>query len=265
MNLTRKTLGALLIGAGMLVAAPQMLETPAFAADGEIDAKSKAVLDRAIEAQFGGKKNIKSMKRAEKVTIASQGITMDVEMIIADGRMASTTTIPGLGEMKTGYDGNVGWSFNQMMGPSVMEGAELSQSKRQSDIYADLHWDRYYTSVSYAGEEDVETFEGDTVKADVLEFAPNHGGAAERRFYSQDTGLLVKSTGEIAGQGGAMFPMTVTVGDYRKIDGIMVAFQSKVRAGPNEIESSVQSVEYNINVPAGTFALPAEVADLAGS
>jgi len=266
-NLARKSLALLIAGGIAMGAAPAVLDGQAFAQAGEkgaeIDAEAKKVLDRALKAQFGKRMDITSTKRSETLEIPAQGMSLQVSSIAANGKIVTRTEMPGMGVSQSGYNREVDWSFSELGGPALMTGAELRQIRRQSDIYADKHWDRYYDAVRYQGLEQVEGYDGEMHETHVLALTPKDGGDTERRFYDTDTGLLVRMEGQVAAQGGANVPMTMVMGDYREVDGVQVAFKSKVRAGPNQFQTTVNSVEYGVDVPDDAFALPEEVAELA--
>lgn len=269
MNKARWTIGfgmAVVTLAGGMASAQPAMDSPTRTTDkadkGSIDAEAKKVLDRAIKATFGDRMNIKSLRTEVSLEMPAQGMRMNVLSEISEGKMSAVVTIPGLGEMRNGYDGKVGWSFSEFTGPAIQEGAELEQTKRQADIYSDVHWDRYFSSVSYAGEEEAENIEGKMVATHVLEFTPKDGSAPERRFFSKETGLLVRMEGIVAGQGGAMVPMATRLGDYREVDGMMVPFLTLAQAGPNQLRSETKKVVVNPEIPASAFELPEEIAEM---
>lgn len=235
---------------------------PGVQAKGEIDAKAQEILDRAIDATFGTVRNIKTMYTEGSLEMPAQGMSMNIKVTMSEGKLLSVMEIPGLGEMRSGFDGNVGWQFSELTGPSIMEGGERDQLVRQGDIYADLNWSKYYSSVRYDGAKTTQDADGKDIEADVLVFTSRESGEEERRFFSKDTGLLVRLEGVVLAQGGARVPMMTLMGDYREIEGMTVPFLTRMQAGPNQMVSRTKKVEINQEIDADTFALPEEVAEM---
>jgi hypothetical protein len=57
-------------------------------------------------------------------------------------------------------------------------------------------------------------------------------------------------------------PVVAEPGDFRKVDGIMVAFRSRIQVMGQERVVAIEKVEHNVAMPADRFALPAEIAAL---
>ncbi len=57
-------------------------------------------------------------------------------------------------------------------------------------------------------------------------------------------------------------PVVAEPGDFRKVDGIMVAFTSRMQVMGQERIVTIEKVEHNVALPADRFALPAEIAAL---
>ena len=75
----------------------------------------------------------------------------------APDRILIRITLGGLGELQRGYDGEVGWSTDPAVGPRVLTGRELDETRCAADFYADLYAASDYSSMSVVRR---ETFEG---------------------------------------------------------------------------------------------------------
>ncbi|MGH7754632.1 MAG: hypothetical protein ACREN5_17640, partial [Gemmatimonadales bacterium] len=84
----------------------------------------------SLEAKFiqaiGGKDALaaySSRTLYARIEIPSQGITGPlVVWAKVPNKLATHTVIQGLGEVRSGFDGQTGWALNPAMGPLLMEG-----------------------------------------------------------------------------------------------------------------------------------------------
>jgi hypothetical protein len=80
--------------------------------------------------------------------IPAQGLGGTLEIWgIAPDKMVSVQDIPGVGTIKSGYDGTVAWSINPMTGASLLTGKQVDQLKQQADLHAILDTDKYIQSM----------------------------------------------------------------------------------------------------------------------
>lgn len=193
------------------------------AATPTIDKEAKKVWDKALKASIGKEARdnaIKSMRLVGTMSIPSQGINAEMNVLIAtDQGMRLVMEIPGLGAFEQGMTGDVAWSSNMMEGPKILEGAEAEQFQKQGDIYADLHWDQYYQSITYIGEETVTMPDDSEIATNALELRSITDGTVSTSYYNAETGLLVKSVTEVTIAGGAKIPSTSYTSDYREVGG----------------------------------------------
>lgn len=72
------------------------------------------------------------MKAAFDLPAMGMSATMEVVTVFPQ-QMASRIDIPGMGEMRQGFDGQVAWTTNPMQGPSLLSGASLDAAKEDND------------------------------------------------------------------------------------------------------------------------------------
>jgi hypothetical protein len=240
-------------------------EAPAKA---EIDPKAKEVLDRSAKASLGEyakDRSLKNMRTKARMVMAAQGINAPMTMVIdADGNQAMTMEIPGLGKMQSGINKDMGWSYNAMMGPSIMSDVELAQARDQADLYGELDWAKRATKIAYAGESEVEMPDGAKRPAHKLLVTTRATGIEETHFFDRETGLRLRSevTQMVPGQGA--IPVTTSYMDYKKVSGLMVPHRTLVAVGPQSQEMIIESVEVNVELDEDTFEVPAEVKAVSG-
>lgn len=133
------TTSAALTAAGVLTVAAAM---PAVGQDAEASAwrggtlpEARSLIERHLEA-VGGRKAVlapASSRATGSFSIPGTGLEGSLEILSADpDRLLLRIEIPGLGGVRSGYDGEVGWSIDPASGPRVLEGAELAAMRDQA-------------------------------------------------------------------------------------------------------------------------------------
>ncbi len=203
--------------AALLLALAAPLQAQEAAAKADLPSAS-SIIERFVEA-IGGEQAIRSQGARQgrgTLTIPAQGISGAVEAFSAPpNRSLMRIDLAGMGVVRTGYDGNVGWVIHPAMGPMVMDGRMLEQMQQQSDMLAALHPEKYI-----AGAETLERtdFEGRSCyKVKIT----TQSGEEYVEFFDVDTGLL---TGTIRKQASPMGEIETTsiLNDYRAVEGVLV-------------------------------------------
>ncbi len=231
-----------------------------------MDAKAKKIWDRSIEVTMSENAEdewVQSVRLAGTMSIPAQMITANMNILIAPNRgFLAIVELPGLGEFQSGVSGDVAWSNDMMNGPRVLEGEEADQMLREMDLYADLHWDQYYSSISYKGEETVTLPDDSEVKAHALELVDIDDGETSTRWYSAETGYVVKTETTAVGPGGAPIPSTTYTMDYREVDGIMMPFKTISNSGPIQQVMEFTEITVNGEISDEELALPEDIKEL---
>lgn len=160
-------------------------------------------------------------------------------------------TLPGIGEMRSGFDGTVGWSLNPLEGPRVLSGAELEQVRDDADFRATLRDASLIESM-----ETVERKEVDG-KACYRVRIVWTSGRETYDCYAVDSGLLLSTdlrTETVMGTVDA----TVLFSDYKEFDGIRLPTRTVQKVMGQEFVMTVNSVRFEKIDPA-VFELPAEI------
>ncbi len=217
-----------------------------------------AVLARYFNA-VGGRANW------EKIT--SRVIEGEVEMSLLPGtsslqmlakapdKQLSIITVPGLGEMREGYDGTTGWIKNPFQGLVERPASEMVKVRRDAQFNRELKLRQIYPDlavkrVDRSGPEPLV----------VLEARPATN-AVERFFFGERSGLLVRQESEFEGQNG---PVRVRseFEDYREVSGqvriphrLVVHFQGADGMGL-ELKVTVKEVRHNVPIEDAQFRKP---------
>lgn len=214
---------------------------------------ARAVIDRYIEA-IGGREAFlkhKSVKVDGKTDVAGQGISGTMTLATAvPNKMLLTINLAGI-NVKSGFDGKVGWSLNPLLGPSLVEGKALEELKRQADFYAILHEAERFASMTNLG---TANFEGEECYKVQLKYKD---GSEATEFYSVATGL---QKGQIATEQSEFGAITVTGVnlEHKKFGDVMIPSKITQKMSGIGQTMTIESVEFD-SVPPETFELPLEI------
>ncbi len=209
---------------------------------------------------IGGKAEImkvSSFKQVAQMDVPAVGLSASMEIYAAaPNKMASKTSIPGIGEMQNGFNGTVGWDVNPMNGPRLLADKELEALKENADFYASL----LYSAERYASMETV----GDTTingeKAYKVKMVRKASKNESTSYFSASSGLLL---GGVSTQDTQMGQLTIsqTVSEYKKFGGLLMPTKMEQQMGPQKMVMTIKEVVLN-GVPETAFDVPAAVKPL---
>lgn len=88
----------------------------------------------AKETNAEGWKGHKSSRMKAAFDLPAMGMSANMEVVtIFPVTMSSKIDIPGMGEMRQGFDGTIAWATNPMQGPSLLTGPQLDAAKEDND------------------------------------------------------------------------------------------------------------------------------------
>jgi len=175
------------------------------------------LIDRYVEAR-GGRDAIlapNSVRTRGKVVMQTVGAEGTMEMATQDGRMVMTMEIPGMGAMRSGFDGTVGWSVDEMMGPRLLEGGELDAMRDMAHPLAELR-----DASLFAVRETVERREMAEEPCWLVRLEWR-SGRETLECYHVDTALAIATIETQESPMGAM-EVTTYVDEYRETDGVLM-------------------------------------------
>jgi len=215
---------------------------------------ARQVLDDFVEA-VGGREALtrhESVHTVGKFSVPGQGIEGGLEVWSAvPDRMLLRVEIPGLGEIRSGYDGTTGWTINPMTGPQLVEGKELEQLRAQADFYRNLYPAEDYTSMKVLEKAD---FGGrPAYKMELVRTT----GVTTTEYFDVETKLLLGMEMEQETPMGPV-PVTLRMEDYEDFEGFRIATRTVMEMMGMEQIMTVESVEYD-NLEPDTFAPPESI------
>lgn len=240
----RRSLRPTLFAAALLA-----MGAPALAA--QTPAEILARYNKTIDPQ-GRIASVQGMRSTITMEIPAAGMSANITALQArPNSMSMTIEIPGLGQMRQGYDGTTAWSSDPMQGPRLLAGAEASAMVDGANMNAMARTMDQFTSVEAAGEADVD---GD--KATCLKLTWKSGRVTTECF-SNASGLLVESRAKQQSQMGEVEAVS-RMSDYRAVDGIMVPHKMTQSAMGMQQVMTTTSVTFGPQDPK-LFELPPEI------
>ncbi len=168
-------------------------------------------------AAIGGEpawRALTSMRATGTTELPAQGMRGTFEILAArPDRLLIRMDLAGLGKAESGYNGQIGWLIDPMVGPSLVTGGPLDEMKRDAQFDALLHPP---SLVAEARTVERVTFDGRPAYKVAVRFV---SGAPRDEFYDVETGLLLGSEGESDTPIGKV-PSRIMLRDYRQFGAV---------------------------------------------
>ena len=235
-------------------AAPATAPAPTPAAEENLPA-AKDIFEKYLAA-IGGKDKLKAITSRQMVMtveIPAAGMKGTVSMFqIPPAKAYSETDLAGMGKFMQGSDGEIAWDSNPMSGARILTGKERETFMRGMRFDSEWNYEGQYKEMKTIKTETV----GDKT-AYVVEMTSNEGNK-ETRLFDKETGLLLASRATATTQMGDI-PTETTFDDYREVNGIKMSFKQTAKMMGNEMKTTVDKAEFNAEIPAAKFDLPADI------
>ena len=159
---------------------------------------------------------------------------------LAPDKTLALISLPGMGEIVTGTNGDVAWAEDPMQGPRLLDGQMLADARRQARFYVQLEYDDLYPEQKAAGETE---WNGQT--AHQLDLVDTDGNESSH-YFAADTGLLIGIEATQTNEMGTM-DVAITMSDFKEFGGILVP-TSTLMSMPSmgmEFTQTVDSVTFD--------------------
>ncbi len=211
-------------------------------------------------AAIGGKDaimKITSFKQTSTMQVPAAGLTANVESYqAAPNKMATKSTIPGIGDMLQGTNGEIAWDANPMQGPRLLSDKELAQTLEGADFYGNL----LYSIDRFSKMENLGVADFNGEKSYKIKLVHKDSGRETTQYFSVATGLSVGAETVQESQMGTM-QVSSTLSDYKTFGGVKFPTKSEVNMGPNKLIMTITDVVIN-GAPATAFDIPDAVKPL---
>jgi hypothetical protein len=219
--------------------------------------KARDLVDRHVEL-IGGREvltAIGSMRSRGSFEMPAMGLRGNVRAAQSStGALLTRIEISGLGEITTGYDGEIAWATNPMIGPRLLRGQEFAQIKEDAHFLSALREPPAVRQMETVG---INEMGGEPCYRVRVVWA---SGRQSHDCYSVVSGLLIGKELTQLSPTGAL-DVTVVYSDYREFGGVRMPVLTTQRAAGQQQVIRVEEVEFDTIAP-DAFAPPAEVAAL---
>jgi len=194
----------------------------------------------------------KSSRMKAAFDLPAMGMSANMEVVtVFPNVMSSKIDIPGMGEMRQGFDGNVAWTVNPMQGPSLLTGPQLDAAKEDNDPD---NYSRISAAITAS-----ETVEKATLGGQECYKVKHTWKSGKTSFdcFSVADGMITWSQAKVVSPMGEV-ETTTTYAAYKDWGGVKRATTTTVDQMGQQIIITVQAYEWD-NVDPKELELPAEI------
>lgn len=211
------------------------------------------IIDRYVQA-IGGEAAVRaetSWKATGTFSMPAAGLSGTIEAYNANGKSFGRVTLPAVGEILRGYDGQVGWSLNPLEGPRLLEGKELGQAREEAQRGATLRDSTVIAAMQTVGRDEMNGQACWKVKLTWKSGRETHD------CYSVESGLLIASTGTATTPMGE-FEYTTLMNDYKTFGDLRIATRVVQESLGQQQIVTTDSITFG-EIEPGVFELPPEI------
>ncbi|SYZ74752.1 conserved hypothetical protein [Candidatus Zixiibacteriota bacterium] len=184
--------------------------------------------------------------------IEDQGMKIAITTYAAKpNKILIVMDIPGVGKVERGMSEGVVWERTPK-GAAIKTGREMQEGLRDALFDKFAYWRKAFDDVKYAG---ADTVDGHPCYIAIM--TPRIGDPLTVHF-DQTSGLIREIDFAVNPKSGPV-SVSLTMSDYRRVDGILTAFETRLRMMDEERVMIVDSVKQNTNIPDSLFSLPSDV------
>jgi hypothetical protein len=215
---------------------------------------AKAVLAdyaKAIGKESAWRKH-KSVRIKREVVVKAMNFKSHEETrMLRSGKLYSTSSMPGMGTFRRGYDGRLAWSEDPISGLRILKGAEAEDARLAAVWNSEWRLGEVYAPVESTAVPD------DAPKGPPLECVKLSKGQERPSTVCFDakTHLRVWEKGVQASQGGPV-PYVTRFSDWRLVDGVRVWYREDVTVGPVTMEGHISEIVFDEPASPRLFSLP---------
>jgi len=217
---------------------------------------AEAVLTRYVEATGGAEayRAVKTQSARGSLEFKGMGLKANIRTFSALPNNGLTIMeLAGMGEIRSGVRDGLAWELSPMQGARILEGAEKQMALRMTRLDAPIRWRELFKEVKVEAEEEI-----DGRRCYRLVAIPAAEGKPEISWYDAETGLLLKSQLTMVSPMGEI-PLETRMDDYRSAGPFKVPYKITQKAGPQQIDTVMEEVQWNVELPAAQFDLPADI------
>lgn len=215
---------------------------------------AKDLMDKHIAA-IGGLEalgQLKGFRLTGTVTILGAGVSGKMVLYMGSaGESYQMMEFPGAGKVEVGNNGDVEWERTTLMGPRVRRTASRAGGLLQPTPASAAYWQAHFAKIATIG---TETVSGKPCYK--VEMTQANGQGTQTQCFDKDSGLLVRTSIKIP---DIEAPMDMILSDYREVEGVKHAFRMVMNSAKQTIQTEVEELAPNVEMPAEMKSLPADV------
>ncbi len=234
-----------------------LLDRPATHADrsGRADAipSANAILKKYLKATGGRKawEKIHSRRSQGNVIIPSMNLIGSAEMLEEAPDRALVKIVVAGSTFLEGFDGSVAWSSDPKQGVREQTGAQMAETRRESDFRFPLDFRKVYPKVSAPTATAI-----DNRAVYAIDATPPGGEKPDRAYFDAQTGLLVRMITQHHDDDGTIEPFQQDLSDYRVVDGVEIPFTIHQTGAQVDFTIEIKNVHQNVPVDDTLFSKP---------
>jgi outer membrane lipoprotein-sorting protein len=219
------------------------------AADDQKPPSVDDIVARSVEAR-GGMEKIKSVEsmRMSGSALLNDQIQAAVRIISKRPNLTRLEMDVNGMTLVQAFDGKTAWGLNPFVpgqGPQAAPENQSRELREHTDMDGLLvDYKAKGRTVELDGAEDVAGSPAWKLKVTLKD------GGADYVYLDTKSFLMVKSASEHVG-------VTVLLGDYRTVDGLVLPFRIEQSAGPGSVKMTLSRIETNVAVDDSQFRMPA--------
>jgi hypothetical protein len=217
---------------------------------------AEQVIERYVTA-IGGRDAVlghTNSRATGTFSMPAAGISGSMVVESLEGRVATVLEIPGLGTIRSGFDGEVAWSLDPNLGPRVLEGMELASTTEGANPLGAVR-----DASLFSVRETVERTEMNGQACYKVRLVWQ-SGRETHDCYGVDSGLLVGQTSSQETPMGTIRAITL-LEDYQETGGVLSARRIRQQVMGQEQVMTLESIEYGVVGPE-SFELPEAIRTL---
>lgn len=194
----------------------------------------------------------KSSRMKATFDLPAMGMSAAMEVVsVYPSITASKIDLPGMGEMRQGFDGKTAWAVNPMQGPSIMSGAALDAAKEDNDP---SNYSRISPAILAS-----ETLEKTTLGGQECYKVKHTWKSGKSSFdcFAVSDGMVSWSQAKVVSPMGEV-ETTTSFAAYKDWGGVKRATTTTIDQMGQQIIITVQGFEWD-NVDPKEIELPAEI------
>lgn len=231
---------------------------PAAKADASEAPTLQEIVDRYIEVtggkesweRFTSRRLTYSLELEGVSALTGEAITSAGEMVVlkkAPNKLLSWSQVPNVGELRQGYNGEVGWSMDPARGVRVLNEQEVAAVAAEATFNREI---KLHEGAEVVG---IDVWKFNTRPSWRVRLTSAHGEPITL-YFDQESGLLTGLSRQLQA-GGSFISVTQLFSEYKSFDGILLATRIQQRVVETNQVMTLTAVDH-APVDDAKFELP---------